>query len=188
MDALLLPFLAALLCEIGAPTQLLGMLLAARFGPRKRVLGGIATAALVNSFLAAAAGRLVHGLINYRAIALMVGLSLLLTGASALLRAKPPELARYGGAGPFLASFLGVLILGFGDNGQFVTLTLAARADSLWLTALGAAAGATLAAVPAVMLSEGVARAVPVKAIRRGIAIPFLLVGAIVVVQALGLV
>jgi len=187
VDALLLPFIATALAEIGSPTQLLAMLLSARFGARGHVLGGIAAAALANSLIGAAGGRAIHGLVNARAAALMVALSLIATGAAALLRAKPPGLARYGGAGPFLASFLGFLILGFGDNSQFLALTLAARTDSLWLTALGATAGIMAAVAPAVMVGQALPGTIPLRGLRRGAGILFLCAGAVVAVQALDL-
>lgn len=188
MDALLPAFLAAALAEIGDKTQILAMLLAIRFRSDGTVIAAVALAALVNSLVGAFGGLLVHDMINFRAITLMLALALLFAGIGALLPQKAPEVARYGKAGPFLTCFLGFLILEFGDKTQFLTMTLAARADSLWLTALGATAGIVLANAPAVALADAFPRTVPVRIIRIGVGAVFLLLAAIAALNALRLV
>jgi putative Ca2+/H+ antiporter (TMEM165/GDT1 family) len=187
MDALLPTFLAALLAEFGDKTQLLAALLAVRFRNKPAVLGGIAVAALANSLLAAAGGRLIADLVNFRAIALMVAVALLAAGAGGLLRQKPPALSSYGGPGAFATAALATFILEFGDKTQFLTFTLAARADSLGLAAAGAAAGILVAAAPAVMLGERLGKALPLRRIRFGASLLFLVLGIIVAAGALRL-
>lgn len=188
MDALLPTFLAALLAETGDKTQLLAALLGARYRRTGAVLGGIAIAALANSLIAAAGGRMIADLINFRAVSLMVALALLAAGLGGLLRQKPPTLSSWGSVGAFATSALAIFILEFGDKTQFLTLTLAARADSLWLAGAGAAAGIIVAAAPAVALGEGLGATLPLRTLRTGVALLFLLVGLIVVVGALRLV
>ena len=188
MDALFPPFLAALLGEVGDKTQLLAILLAVRYRSPRSVLAGIAIAAIANSLIGAAAGLYLHDLVNFRAIALMTALSFLFAGAGNLRTPHPPTLSSYGPAGAAVTSALAFFILGFGDKTQFITLTLAARTNSLWLTGVGSAAGIILANVPAVILGAQLPQAVPIGRIRQGVAILFLLVGLIVAVNALGLV
>lgn len=186
MDALLPTFLAALLAEWGDKTQLLAALLATRFRDRRAVLAGIAAAALANSGIAAAGGRLVADLINFRAIGLMVALALLAAGAGGLLRQKPHRLADHSRFGAFATSAAAMFVLEFGDKTQFLTFAFAARADSLVLAAGGATAGILVAAVPAVMLGERFS-ALPLRAIRLGASCLFLIVGAILALGALRL-
>lgn len=188
MDALLSTFLAALLAEIGDKTQILACLLAAHHRRAGAVLGGIAVAALANSLIAAAGGRLIADLINFRAISLMVALALLAAGAGGLIRQRKPELSGYGPVGAFATSAIAMFILEFGDKTQFLTLTLAARADSLWLAAAGATAGIMVAAIPAVALGPRLEAVLPLGALRLGISLLFLLIGLVVAVSALGLV
>jgi len=186
MDALLPTFLAALLAEWGDKTQLLAALLAARFPNRRAILGGIAIAALANSLIAAAGGRIVADLINFRAIGLMVALALIAAGAGGLFRQKAPTLAEQGRFGAFVTSAFAMFVLEFGDKTQFLTLTLAARADSLLLAASGATAGILAAAVPAIMLGRRFAD-LPVRAVRLGASLLLLLVGMIGMAGALRL-
>lgn len=188
MDALLPAFLAALLAEMGDKTQFLAILLAARFSRHGAVLGGIALAALLNALLAAFLGKLIHPLLSFHAVSLMVALALLFAGAGALWRQKPPELPALPAIGAFLVSAVAFSLLEFGDKTQFLTVTLAARADAPWLAALGATAGVTLAMAPAVALGSAWPASLPLGALRRGVGLLFLLVGAIVAVGALRLV
>lgn len=178
-------FVAAGLAEIGDRTQLLAIVLAAHFRRPAMILGGIALAALANALLAAFGGTLVHDLINHRAITLMLAVGLVLAGAGALWRVKPPVLASYGPIGAFATVALGFFILEFGDKTQLLTLTIAARADSLYMAALGATAGVVLANVPAVLLAEKWPGRVPIQPIRLGVGLLFLLTGAVTAVSAL---
>ncbi len=185
MDALLPAFIAAGLAEIGDRTQLLALVLAVHFRRPALVLGGIALAALANALLAAFGGTLVHDLINHRAITLMLAVGLVLAGTGAFWRVKPAVLANYGPIGAFATVVLGFFILEFGDKTQLLTLTIAARADSLYMAALGATAGVVLANAPVVLLAEKWPGRVPIQRIRVGIGLLFLLVGAIAAVTAL---
>ncbi len=185
MDALLPPFVSAFLAEWGDRTQLLACLLAARFGAPRAVLAGIALAALANSLLAAFGGHLLADYINFRAITLMMALALLFAGAGALWPQRPPKLEGSGKAGAFLTSLFAFWVLEFGDKTQFVTATLAARAGSVWLTTLAATAGIILAALPAVLLADRFSATLPLKPIRIGVALLFLLLGGIAAISAL---
>jgi putative Ca2+/H+ antiporter (TMEM165/GDT1 family) len=187
MDALVPTFLAALLAELGDKTQLLAALLAVRYPNKRAVFAGIAVAALANSLIASAGGLLVADLVNFRAIALMVAVAMLAAGAGGLLRQKPPTLSTYGSLGAFATSAVGMFILEFGDKTQFLTLTLAAHADSLWLAAAGATAGILAAAAPAILLGERLGNTLPLRAIRTGASLLFIVIGIFTAAAALRL-
>lgn len=187
MDALLPAFVAAGLAEIGDRTQLLAILLAIHFRRPGAVLGGVALAALVNSLLAAFGGTMVHDLVNHRAIALMLAVGLILAGAGCFWRPRPPALPSYGPIGAFGTAALGFLILEFGDKTQLLTLAIAARVDSLLLAALGATAGIVLANAPAVLMAGEWQRIVPLRSLRMGVGVLFVVVGMVAAVGALRL-
>jgi len=188
MDALLPPLVAAFLAEWGDRTQLLAMLLAVRFGRARPVLAGIAIGAFANNLLSAFAGRMLAEFINFRAITLLMALALLFAGMGALIPQKPPKLDGGGSGGAFLASLFAFAVLAFGDKTQFLTATLAARADSLWLPAIGATVGVLLATVPAVLLADRIASVLPLRTIRLVFGVIFLLLGAMAAISALHLV
>jgi putative Ca2+/H+ antiporter (TMEM165/GDT1 family) len=188
MDALLLPFLAALLAEIGDKTQLFAVLLAARYRAPGTVIAAIAAASCVTMLIGAAGGRMIHDLIPFRAIGLMVALALIFAGAGAFLPQKPHPFSSYGRIGTFGTCFVGFLILEFGDKTQFLAMTLAARADSLWIAGLAAAAGVTLANVPAVLFAAAWPKMVPLRGIRVAIGALLIVAGAIAALGALRLI
>ena len=187
MDALLTSFVAAGLAEWGDKTQLLVIALAARYRRPVPILAGILIAALANASIAAFGGTLVHGMIIPRATALLVGVALLFAGVAGLIRGKVrPEVRSTHGA--FLTALGAFFVLEFGDKTQFVTFGIAAQYDSLVLAAAGATAGVLAASVPAAVLGARLQQAAPLKAMRIGIAILFLIAGFIVAVNALALV
>lgn len=189
MDALLPTFLAALFAEFGDKTQLLAIVLALRFKRQEAaVLAGIAVAAFANSLLAAAGGRLIHEIINFRAITLMIACALLSAGAGALMRQRRPDTADSWKLGAFGTSLISVAILEFGDKTQFLTMTLAARADSLLLAAAGATAGIVAGSAVAVALAGDFEKLLPVRPVRYAAGALFVLIGLITAVSALRLI
>lgn len=188
MDSLLPAFIAALLAEWGDKTQLVVIALAIRFNRPGQILMGVALGALGGGLLAGLAGSMVHGTVTLRALSLMLGVALLFAGASAFLARKTPPYAANLRGPLVLAAALGIFIAEFGDRTQFVTSALAAHYDSVLLPAFGAAAGVLAASLPAALLGEALGRTVPVRAIRIGGGVLFLLAGLIVSLNALRLV
>jgi putative Ca2+/H+ antiporter (TMEM165/GDT1 family) len=187
MDALVPAFIVALLAEIGDATQLLAMLLGARFRSPAPVIAGIALAALANMGLGAAAGYELGDVVNHRAIQLMTGLALLLAGGGALFRAKAPDPVDGWKLGAFASSAGAFFILSLFDKTQFVVAALAAGSGGPVLAAIGAAAGVTVANAPAVVLADRWPAMVPLVALRRVAGLLLALAGLYVGFAALGI-
>ncbi len=188
MESLLTTFVAAFLAEWGDKTQLLVIALAGRFQRPAAVLAAVLLAALANSALAAFGGSLIHDYITLRAISLFVALALIFAGGGALLRDKTPDMGSTWRTGAFLTTLGCFWLLEFGDKTQFVTLALSAQYDAPILAAAGATVGIAAANAPAALLGPELAKALPLRWIRLGIATLFLLVGLIVAINALRLV
>lgn len=188
MDALLTALIAAALAEWGDKTQLLAVALAVRYRQPAPVLAGIAIAAAANSALAAGAGALLHDILTLRALSVLVALALLFAGAGGLFRAKTPDMGQGWKIGAFATSATCFFLLEFGDKTQFITATLAAQYDAALIACVGATIGIVAANAPAVVMGERVATVLPVRAIRIGAAILFLIAGFVVAVNALRLV
>lgn len=184
MDALVTAFVAAALAEWGDRTQLLVALLAARSGRPGTVLAGFLAAAIVSNAVAGFAGSLVAGMITIRAMTLLVALALLFSGVAGLIRRNAPSPGS-DRVPLILATIVLCLAAEIGDRTQFLTFSLAARFDSPGLAAAGASAGMLTAAVPAALLGARLQTAVPVRAIRLGGAVLFLIVGFVVAINAL---
>ena len=188
MQSLLTTFVAAFLAEWGDKTQLLVIMLAGRFQRPAAILAAVALAALANSALAAFGGSLVHDYIVLRAISFFLAIALVFAGVGALLRDKTPDMGSTWRTGAFLTTFGCFLLLEFGDKTQFLTVALSAQFDEPILAAAGAAVGIAAANAPAALLGPELAKALPLRWIRLGIGALFLLVGAIVAINALRLV
>lgn len=185
MEALVTAFVAAFLAEWGDKTQLIAAMLAATTRRPGQVLIGLLLAALASNAIAAVAGVFIAHSITIRAMTLMVALALLFAGASGLIRRRPPapEAARL----PLATAFILCLAAEFGDRTQFLTFALAGRFDSAPLATAGATVGILAACLPAVMLGDKLGEAVPLRAIRYGVAALFLVAGFIAAVKALQL-
>ncbi|HEX8261761.1 MAG TPA: TMEM165/GDT1 family protein [Allosphingosinicella sp.] len=184
MEALLISFIAAALGEWGDKTQLLVIALAARYRRPLPILAGVLAAALANSLIAAFGGALVHDMVAPRAASLLVALALIFAGVAGLIRPKPYESAGTSRGGPFLVAAASFFVLEFGDKTQFLTFAIAARFDAFALAAAGATAGIMAGSVPAALLGQGLAKAVPLKALRIGFGALFLAVGLVVGLSA----
>ena len=186
MDALLSAFVAAALGEWGDRTQLLVLLLAARTGRPLTVLAGLAAAAIVSSIAVAWLGFWVAGIVTPQATIFLLALALVFAGIAGLMRRDEPS-AEIGRTPLLIAAFLLCLSAEIGDRTQFLTFALAGGLDSPDFAAAGAAAGIIAAAIPAAVLGNRLQAVVPVRAIRIGGAILFLLAGFAVAVVALQL-
>ena len=187
MDVLLTTFLAAALAELGDKTQLLVIILAARYNKPAAVIAAVAVAAIANTLLAAAGGVLINGMITLRAISLLVAIALILAAVGNFLPQKRPDMGSTWKTGAFLTTAGCFFLLEFGDKTQFLTATLAAQYNALAFAAAGATAGVIAANAPIVFLADRAQAVIPLKPLRYGIAALFLLAGFIVAINALRL-
>jgi putative Ca2+/H+ antiporter (TMEM165/GDT1 family) len=188
VEPLLTSFVAALLGEWGAKTQLLVVALAARYRRPLPILLGVAVAALANSLVAAWLGASLHGRVPLRALALLAALALLFAGVEGLFRAKAKPMAEGWRTGAFVTTAVCFFLLEFGDRTQFLTATIAAEYDAFALAGCGAAAGVLVSCLPAAILGDRLTEVAPVRAIRLAASILFLLAAFAVAVSALRLV
>lgn len=187
MEPLLTSFVAAALAEWGAKTQLLVLALAARYRRPGPILLAVAVAATANCLIAAYAGAFIHDRVPLRALALLTALALLFAGAEGLFPARLKPMAESWKTGAFVTTLVCFFLLEFGDRTQFLTAAIAARFDAFGLASAGAAAGIIVSTAPAALLGPQLQQAVPLRAIRIGAAILFLIATFIIAVNALRL-
>ncbi|HSV68555.1 MAG TPA: TMEM165/GDT1 family protein [Methylibium sp.] len=172
--------------EIGDKTQLLALLLVARFRQPGAIVLGILVATLANHALAAALGAWVRQAVSPEALRWGLAASFLAVGAWAL---KPdrldddeaPARSRFGVFGLTVVAFF---LAEMGDKTQVATVMLAARFTvepwALAAVTAGTTLGMLLANVPVVLLGERVMRHVPLHWVRRAAAALFGLLGVLV--------
>lgn len=155
------------LAEIGDKTQLLALLLAARFRRPWPIVAGILVATLLNHALAAWLGALAAQWLQPSVLRWIVAASFL---AVALWTLKPDTLdgegERLPARGAFIATTLAFFVAEIGDKTQVATVLLAARYSPLWEVVAGTTVGMLLANVPVVALGSRFADRLPLKAAR----------------------
>ena len=181
MEAFLVSTGIVALAEMGDKTQLLALVLAARYrGRHTAVILGILVATLVNHGLAAEVGSWLTQAIGARAMRWIVGLSFLAMAAWILVPDKPGDdtgrAERFGAFGTTVVSFF---LVEMGDKTQIATVALAARYGSVVAVVAGTTLGMMLANVPAVWLGERLLRRVPVRLVHIVAAVLFAVLGVI---------
>ncbi|MCC7167344.1 MAG: TMEM165/GDT1 family protein [Rhodospirillales bacterium] len=181
MDAFFISTLVVAIAEIGDKTQLLALVLAARFRRPWPIIWGILVATLANHGLAALAGSWVSHLVPGDWLRWLVGLSFIAMGAWILVPDKVDDGAEKNGQrGAFLATLISFFLVEIGDKTQIATVALAARFDSIFVVTAGTTLGMMLANVPAVYLGEVAATRIPLKLVRSVAAVIFAVLGLMV--------
>ena len=184
MEAFLISAGVVALAEIGDKTQLLALVLAARFGKPVPIVLGILVATLTNHFLAGALGAWLATVVGPPTMRWVLGVSFIAMAIWTLVpdkyegddqRAQP----RLGVFGTTLVAFF---LLEMGDKTQIATVALAARFPSLVSVVAGTTLGMMLANVPAVLLGEVAARKLPMRTVHGIAAATFLVMGVLVLV------
>jgi putative Ca2+/H+ antiporter (TMEM165/GDT1 family) len=177
VESIVISFLVVALAEFGDKTQLLAIVLASRFKQPAPVIGGILAATVANHLLAAAGGFYLSNLLEGFWFRLAVALSFVAMGIWTLIPDKADLEPPVGRGSAFLVTLAGVFLLEIGDKTQIATVALAARFHSILLVATGTTLGMMAADVPAVLLAEVVSTRVPLRLVRIGTALIFLLLG-----------
>lgn len=167
MEAFLTSTGIVALAEIGDKTQLLALLLAARFKKPWPIVWGILVATLANHALAGAVGAWVSSLLSPQLLRWILGASFLALAVWMLIPdkiddeadAEPPRWGVFG------TTTLLFFLAEMGDKTQVATVMLAARYDAyVWVVA-GTTLGMMLANAPVVWLGERVTRLLPLRVV-----------------------
>jgi putative Ca2+/H+ antiporter (TMEM165/GDT1 family) len=181
MDALLVSTLTVALAEIGDKTQLLALVLAARFRRPWPIVAGILAATLLNHAASAWVGAWLAGVLSPQVLRWGVVVSFLAVAAWALVPDKLDEqeaASRTSVHGVFVATLVAFFLVEIGDKTQVATIVLAARYHPLWQVVAGTTVGMLLANVPVVLLGARFAHRLPLRAARWAAALLFAALGA----------
>jgi Ca2+/H+ antiporter, TMEM165/GDT1 family len=169
------------LAEIGDKTQLLALVLAARFRKPLPIILGILVATLLNHALAGAIGAWIAALVGPVTMRWILGLSFI---AMAIWILVPDRIddeketaPRFGVFGTTLIAFF---LLEMGDKTQIATVALAAKYASLAGVVAGTTLGMMIANVPAVLLGDVAAKKLPMRLVHGIAAAIFLVLGVTV--------
>lgn len=166
------------LAEIGDKTQLLALVLAAKFRKPWPIIAGIFFATLANHFLAGVVGVWLTSALGPEAMRWILGISFLAMAVWMLIPDKLDEdsgerMAR----GAFMTTLVSFFLVEIGDKTQIATVALAAKYDALAAVVAGTTVGMMLANIPAVLLGNVAAEKLPVRLVHGVAAVIFALIG-----------
>ncbi|MBK7902392.1 MAG: TMEM165/GDT1 family protein [Proteobacteria bacterium] len=183
MEAFLVSTGVVALAEIGDKTQLLALVLAAKYRKPAPIILGILVATLFNHALAGVAGSWISVTVGPVTMRWILGLSFIAMAAWALVPDKYDDDAKQDAAprfGVFVTTLIAFFLLEMGDKTQIATVALAAKYSSLVAVVAGTTLGMMLANVPAVLLGEVAAKKLPMQVVHRIAAAIFLALGVTV--------
>ena len=179
MEAFLVSTSIVALAEMGDKTQLLALVLAARFRKPWPIVWGIFVATVFNHALAGAAGAWITTLIGPQMLRWVLGVSFIAMAVWMLIPDKledgdTGEGPRWGVFGTTVVAFF---LAEMGDKTQIATVRLAAQYSGwLWVVA-GTTLGMMLANAPVVWLGERITRRIPLRTVHVVSAGIFLVLG-----------
>ncbi|MBP7412887.1 MULTISPECIES: TMEM165/GDT1 family protein [Simplicispira] len=181
MEAFLVSTSIVALAEMGDKTQLLALVLAARFRKPWPIVLGIFVATVLNHALAGAAGAWVTTVLGPQVLRWVLGVSFIAMAVWMLIPDKLDD-GETGNAprlGVFGTTVLAFFLAEMGDKTQIATVMLAAQYNAYAWVVAGTTLGMMLANAPVVWLGERMMRRVPVRAVHIVSALIFLALGVL---------
>jgi putative Ca2+/H+ antiporter (TMEM165/GDT1 family) len=180
MEAFLVSCGIVALAEMGDKTQLLALVLAARFKKPWPIVLGIFVATIANHAMAGALGAWATTQIGPQMLRWILGASFIAMAVWMLIpdkldedteKKQPPRFGVFG------TTVLVFFLAEMGDKTQIATVMLAARYDAYFSVVAGTTLGMMLANAPVVWLGERVTRLVPIRVVHIVSALIFLALG-----------
>ena len=179
MEAFLISSGIVALAEMGDKTQLLALVLAARFRNPVPIILGIFVATIFNHAFAGAIGHAVTQLLGPEWLRWILGISFLLMAGWILIPDKIDDdetqvAGRYGVFGTTLIAFF---LAEMGDKTQVATVALAAHYASFFSVVAGTTLGMLIANVPAVLVGDKIGGKISLKLVHGIAALLFAVLG-----------
>jgi putative Ca2+/H+ antiporter (TMEM165/GDT1 family) len=187
MESFLISLSTVAVAEMGDRTQLLSLMLAARFQRPWPIVAGVLCATIANHAVAALIGQRLGHALTPRILDAAVGISMT---AMALWTLKPDTLEEKATDGKRRGAFLVTLITFFiaeiGDKTQIATVALAAAYPNLLAVIAGTTSGMLVANVPVIFCGKAFAARLPLKPLRYVASGLFLALGVYFLMRAFG--
>ncbi len=188
MEAFLVSLSTVAIAEMGDRTQLLALMLAARYRRPWPILAGVLCATLANHLLAGFIGVHAGRYLTPSRLDAIVGVSLI---GMAIWTLKPDTLEEQTKgprkASAFVATLVAFFIAEMGDKTQIATVALAAAYSNLAAVVAGTTSGMLIANAPVVFLGKAFSNRLPLKVIHYAASVLFLALGVLFLVRAVHL-
>jgi Ca2+/H+ antiporter, TMEM165/GDT1 family len=187
LESLLVPTAIVALAEIGDKTQLLALILAARFRKPWPIIAGIIAATLANHAAAGAVGAWVSSFFTESVLHWILAASFTATALWTLVPDKmdDDETSNARRFGPFVTTLIAFFLAEIGDKTQVATVMLAAQYPHLIMVIIGTTLGMLIANVPVVLAGNFAAEKLPLTLIRRLAAAAFFVLAVVAVYSAM---
>jgi Ca2+/H+ antiporter, TMEM165/GDT1 family len=180
VEAFLVSLSSVAIAEVGDRTQLLSLVLAARFRRPWPIIAGVLCATLLNHGAAAWIGARLGEFLQPAVLDSAVGASMIVMSLWALRADKlTEERLPASGGGVFLATLIAFFLAEIGDKTQIATMALGAAYANLGAVVAGSTTGMMLANVPVIFFGSAFAGRLPLRAMRIGASLLFLGVGTL---------
>ncbi len=180
MEALITSTITVAIAEIGDKTQLLSLLLAAKFRNKLAIILGILVATLANHAVSAAFGVWLSDFFIGFWGGWIIGGSFMLVGLWLLIPDKDEETnSQFDQYGAFVVSALLFFIAEIGDKTQIATVLLGAQFQSTLIVILGTTLGMLIANVPIIYAGQKLMSKIPLNLTRMIAAIVFICLGVL---------
>jgi len=178
VQTFLISTVSVTLAEFGDKTQLLALILAARYRKPWPICFGIVLATLVNHLAAGALGAWTALWLGAETLRWIVAMSFLAVAVWTLVpdqmdKDEKDEAVRATGQGVMVATAISFFFAEIGDKTQIATAVIAAQYHPLWQVVAGTTTGMLIADVPAVWLGARYAYLIPMRATRIATAVVF---------------
>jgi putative Ca2+/H+ antiporter (TMEM165/GDT1 family) len=147
-SAIFQSFFLVLVSEMGDKTQLLALVLAARYKKPWTIMAGILFATLLNHGFASWAGSWVAGFVSPQTLRLILAASFLAFAVWLLIPDQDEGLRFDDRFGAFLTTSIAFFLAEMGDKTQLATVALGARFDAPLAVTVGTTAGMLVADYP----------------------------------------
>ena len=177
MEVIINSFLLVFVSEIGDKTQLLSLVLVARYRKPWTILLGVLIATIVNHALASWLGTIAAGLLSPVALKWTLAVTFFGFAGWILIPDKEGELRDSTGFGVLLTTIISFFLAEMGDKTQLATIALGARYANLTLVTIGSTSGMLASNAMAIFMGDKLLKRIPMKAVRMIAAVLFVAFG-----------
>lgn len=166
MEAIFNSFFLVFISEMGDKTQLLSLVLTARYKRPWLILAGVFTATILNHAMAAWAGEWAASFLSPTTLKLVLAVTFFAFAVWILIPDKEGELKSGSLSSVFLTTVISFFLAEMGDKTQLATVALAARYSSVTLVTIGTTLGMLASNALAIFLGDRLLQKIPMKWVR----------------------
>lgn len=184
MEAFLVSAGIVALAEMGDKTQLLALLLAARFRKPWPIVLGILVATIANHAMAGAVGAWVTTILGPQLLRWVLGASFMAMAIWMLIpdRMEEGDTGKAPRLGVFGTTVVAFFLAEMGDKTQIATVMLAAQYNAYFWVVAGTTLGMMLANAPVVWLGDRLTRLIPIRMVHLVSAAIFAVLGLLALI------